>query len=111
MRFGVVTDDRSALAFVWRSVPGATAADLSYVTGRFMEAAQGYRAELNQDPDRVSSWTGLGLALDALGSTPAARALLHRPELVRAVRRQVATRVRKAPNPEQLASWIGKSVH
>lgn len=111
IRLGVTTDDRSALTFVWRSVPDATIADLSYTTGRFTEAVQGYRAELAQDPDRVSSWTGLGLALDALGSDPAARALLLRPELVRAVRRRIITRSRTAPAPEQLAAWIGHSVH
>jgi HEXXH motif-containing protein len=111
IRLGVGTDDRSALTFVWRSVPDATTADLSYTTGRFTEAVQGYRAELVRHPDRVSSWTGLGLALDALGSGSAARALLLRPELVRAVHRRIIARSQKAPAPEQLAAWIGHSVH
>ena len=111
IRLGVAMADRGALAFVWRSVPGATAADLSYATGRFTEAVQGYQAELVTDPDRVSSWTGLGLALDALGSGPAARALLLRPELVRAVRRRIIATSREAPAPDRLAAWIGHCVH
>jgi hypothetical protein len=111
IRLSIAMRDPRKLASVWRSVPGATAADLAYATGRFPDAAQGYRAELAQDPDRVSSWTGLGLALSAIGRNPAARALTRYPELVRAVRRRISTSSRDVPTPERLAAWIGQSVH
>jgi HEXXH motif-containing protein len=111
IRLGVAMRDPRKLASLWPSVHGATAADLAYTTGRFADAAQGYRAELAQDPDRVSSWTGLGLALSALGRNPAARALTRCPELVRAVRRRISTRSSEVPSPERLAAWIGQSVH
>ncbi|WP_233599310.1 HEXXH motif domain-containing protein [Amycolatopsis sp. WAC 01375] len=91
------------------TVPGATAADYLYTAGDFLSAVQGYRRELAADPDRPNSLAGLGLALSARGPHPAARALLHCPELVRAVHR----RLRSGPRPptvEQLASWIGQLV-
>jgi hypothetical protein len=111
IRLGVVMGDHRGLASVWRSLPDATTADLAYVTGRFADAAQGYRAELTQDPDRVSSWTGLGLALAAVGTNPAARTLIRHPEVVRAVRRQISTRSPEVPTPERLAAWIGQGLH
>lgn len=107
IRFGVAMGDRRALIAEWRSVPGATTADLAYVTGRFADAVQGYRAELVKDPDRIPSWVGLGLALSAVGTGPAARALCRHPEVVRAVRRQISTRSPDVPTPERLAAWLG----
>ncbi|MGH3925380.1 MAG: HEXXH motif domain-containing protein, partial [Pseudonocardiaceae bacterium] len=76
--------------------------------GRLTDAARGYRAELAADADRPAAWVGLGLALSGLGVTPAARALLHYPELVRAVHRRVRARTRAVPTPEDLAAWIGR---
>jgi HEXXH motif-containing protein len=111
LRLGIVMGNRRKLASMWRLVRDATAADLAYATGRFADAAQGYRAELVGDPDRVSSWVGLGLALAALRPGPAARALMRRPELVRAVRRQISVRSPAVPPPERLAAWIGQAVH
>ncbi|MEV7554353.1 HEXXH motif-containing putative peptide modification protein [Amycolatopsis sp. NPDC089917] len=90
-------------------VPGATAADLAYTGGDFLEAIAGYRRELAADPDRPTSLVGLGLALCARGPHPAARALLHCPELVRAVHRRLRV-VPQPPTVEQLASWIGQLV-
>jgi hypothetical protein len=111
IRLGIATDDRRTLTSVWQSVPGATTADLAYVTGRFDDAAQAYRAELAVDPDQVSSWVGLGLTLAALGRDPATHALTRRPELTRAVRRQITTRSPNVPTPERLATWLGQGVH
>ncbi|EMD26397.1 HEXXH motif domain-containing protein [Amycolatopsis azurea] len=91
------------------TVPGATAADSAYTAGDFLDAIEGYRQELAADPDRPNSLVGLGLALSARGPHPAGRALVHRPELVRAVHRLL----RSAPRPptvERLASWIGQLV-
>lgn len=110
IRLGITSNDRRGLALSWQSVPDATAADLAYATGRFDDAAHGYRAELVKNPDRVSSWTGLGLALAALGIEPAARALTRCPELIRAVRRRISARSPEVPTPERLAAWIGQSV-
>lgn len=98
------------LSETWPSVPGATSTDFAYAVGRFTDAARGYRAELAADPDRPTSLVGLGLALSACGPDPAARALLHRPELVRAVHRRLRDTARHEPTPESVASWIGQVV-
>ncbi len=101
-------NDRNVLFRTWSTVPGATAADFAYATGRFTDAARGYRAELAVDADRPAAWVGLGLALSGLGVKPAARALLRYPEVVRAVHRTIRTRTRTVPAPEDLAAWIGR---
>jgi HEXXH motif-containing protein len=111
IRLRVTMGDHAELPVIWSSVPNATTTDLAYATGRFAEAAEGYRAELRKDPDRASSWAGLGLALTALGAGAAARALTRRPELVRAIRRQIIVRSPDVPTPEGLAAWLGQSVH
>jgi HEXXH motif-containing protein len=105
------SDGRNALSRTWSSVPGATVADLAYATGRLTDAARGYRAELAEDADRPAAWVGLGLALSGLGVTPAARALLRHPEVVRAVHRRIRAHTRTAPTPEELAGWIGRCVY
>ncbi|WP_394621418.1 HEXXH motif domain-containing protein [Lentzea sp. JNUCC 0626] len=92
------------------AVPGATDADFALTAGRWTDAARGYRAELRADPDRPASLVGLGLALNGSGSNPAARALLHRPELVRAVHRELRRTARDVPTPEKLAWWLGQLV-
>ena len=102
------SDGRNALSRTWSSVPGATAADFAYASGRFTDAARGYRAELAADADRPAGLVGLGLALSSLGVTPAARALLHYPEVVRAVHRRIRACTRTVPAPEDLAAWIGR---
>ncbi|USX56128.1 HEXXH motif-containing putative peptide modification protein [Lentzea sp. HUAS12] len=94
----------------WRSVPGATEADFALIAGHHADAASGYRAELHADPDRPVSLVGLGLALNAAGPNPAARALLHCPEMVRAVHRELRRTARDVPTPEQLARWLGQLV-
>ncbi|MFS8101463.1 HEXXH motif domain-containing protein [Lentzea alba] len=106
IRFGLTDAGQAGL----HAVPDATAADFAYAAGRFADAARGYRAELRADPDRPASLVGLGLALAATGSTPAARALLHRPELVRAVHRELRCTAAEIPGPEDVAAWIGQLV-
>jgi HEXXH motif-containing protein len=100
---------RNALSRTWSSVPGATAADFAYATGRLTDAVRGYRAELAADADHPAAWIGLGLALSGLGVTPAAWALLHYPEVVRAVHRRIRAYPRTVPAPDELAAWIGRS--
>ncbi|MDQ3154481.1 MAG: HEXXH motif domain-containing protein [Actinomycetota bacterium] len=102
---------RNVLFRTWSTVPGVTAADFAYATGRFTDAARGYRAELAMDADRPAAWVGLGLALSGLGVEPAARALLRYPEVVRAVHRTIRTRTRTVPAPEDLAAWIGRFMY
>ncbi|MGH4009619.1 MAG: aKG-HExxH-type peptide beta-hydroxylase [Pseudonocardiaceae bacterium] len=99
---------RRALVRTWTSVQGATQADFAYVTGRFTDAARGYRAELAADPARPAAWVGLGLALSELGAVAAARALLQCPEVVRAVHRRLRTRSEPPPTPDDLACWLGR---
>lgn len=97
----------------WPAVPGATEADFAYASGRFADAVEGYRAELAGDPDRPPALVGLGLALSARGPDPAARALLHCPELVRAVHRSLRSTARTSSEPpavERIAAWIGQLV-
>ncbi|HJP78262.1 MAG TPA: HEXXH motif-containing putative peptide modification protein, partial [Pseudonocardiaceae bacterium] len=100
----------SPLPRAWLTIPDATKADLAYVSGQCAEAVRSYRAELADDPDRPMSLTGLGLALSGQGPHPAARALLHCPELVRAAHRQLRAIVAHPPDVERLAAWIGQLV-
>lgn len=95
------------LRSTWPNIPGATAADFAYVTGRFTDAARGYRAELAINADCPASLVGLGLSLSELGVQTAARALLHYPEVVRAVHRRIRNQTPTVPAPEELATWIG----
>lgn len=111
IRLDIALADRHALSRMWRTVRDATTTDLAYATGRYEDAVRGYRAELSRDPDRVSSCVGLGLALTGIGASPAARALTHYPELVRAVRRAISARSSNVPTPEQLATWLGESMY
>ncbi|HEX6346855.1 HEXXH motif domain-containing protein [Umezawaea sp.] len=96
-RFAAMTADP-------RTVPGTTEADLALVTGDPRSAADGYLDLVRDRPDHACAWTGLGHALHA---QPAGAALLHRPELVRAVHREVQLRCGSAPDPVRLAAWIG----
>jgi HEXXH motif-containing protein len=93
----------------WKTVPDVTPADFALVSGRFTDAARGYRAELADDPDRPTSLAGLTLALSASSTSPATRVLLHYPELVRAVQRRVRRHGAQAPSAEELADWIGRT--
>lgn len=101
---------RQQLQEIWPTVPDATAADVAYVTGRYRDAALGYRMELAETPDRPASLVGLGLSLAAIGPNGAARALLHCPELVRAVHRELRRRNSRVPTQEVLGSWVGQLV-
>jgi HEXXH motif-containing protein len=110
LRLGLTGAGRSRLLARWRDVPGATEADFAYATGQWADAARGYRSELAAQPDRPASLVGLGLALAASGPTPGGRALLRRPELVRAVHRTICRTTRAAPTPEAMAEWLGQLV-
>jgi hypothetical protein len=84
-------------------------ADLDLVNGEAVRAAHGYRAVLMDDPGSRAAWIGLGLALSANGKDAAARAILDRPEVVRAVYLRARSSERRALDPVDLCHWI-KSV-
>ncbi|RSM49694.1 HEXXH motif domain-containing protein [Amycolatopsis balhimycina DSM 5908] len=103
--------DRKSFGDNGPMVPGVTSADLALVAGTHEQAADGYRDLLAVDPDVPSALVGLGLALAAHATGPAARALLHRPELVRAVHRELRTNTDSTPAVEVIAGWIGRFTH
>jgi HEXXH motif-containing protein len=94
-----------------RHVTGATSADLHLIAGR-ADAARGlYLAQLGTPVPGAAAWTGLGLALLSGAdrrSAAAARALLARPELVRAVSRAVEGAGGGRPPILDLAAWLGE---
>jgi len=88
-------------------VSGAQEGDLLLVAGRHDDALAAYLGEFTTGSVRAGAWTGLGRALAAAGDAAAARALLTRPELVRAVAEAVTTTGGERPAPVDLAAWIG----
>ncbi|MBE1501210.1 HEXXH motif-containing protein [Amycolatopsis lexingtonensis] len=111
IRLRLGTDGRARFAAHGSAVPGATEADLHFVAGEPDEAATGYRQLLAANPDDPAALTGLGLALAARSTGPASRALLHRPELVRAVHRLLRDEQGSAPSVEAIAGWLGRFTH
>ncbi|MFB9682886.1 aKG-HExxH-type peptide beta-hydroxylase [Amycolatopsis plumensis] len=99
----------STLSSDGSAVPGATPADIAFVGGRLQEAIDGYRAELVADPDNSAALAGLAVALSSWTTGPASRALMHHPELVRAVHREL--RSDSDASLEAVAGWLGRSVH
>jgi HEXXH motif-containing protein len=111
IRESLTTPGLNHLRQTWPLVPGATAADFTYVSGRHGDAIDGYLTELAHDSEDPTNWVGLGLALSANGGdTAGARALLNCPELVRAVYRWIRATTTMRPDPRELAVWIGRSV-
>ncbi|MCT7356180.1 HEXXH motif-containing putative peptide modification protein [Streptomyces sp. 15-116A] len=90
--------------------PALTAPDVALCEGDAKRAAQGYAQVLAADPHSPSAWVGLGLAFAAIGERAAAHALLHRPELVRAVHRTLSRESEGAPPPgiREVSDWIGR---
>ncbi|MEU0793595.1 HEXXH motif-containing putative peptide modification protein [Amycolatopsis sp. NPDC005961] len=111
IRLRLGRDGGATLAEHGPDVPGVTGADLALISGANESAVDGYRELLVADPDLPTALVGLGLALTARGTGPAARALLHRPELVRAVHRVLRTSADATPDIETVAGWIGRFTH
>jgi hypothetical protein len=88
-----------------------TEPDLDFVAGQPMAAAAGYRRLLGTDPDDAGALAGLGIALAARSTGPATRAILHRPELVRAVHRELRDEPGTTPSAEAIAGWLGRFTH
>lgn len=88
---------------------GLTEADVALATGDARAARDGFLARLTDDPTDLDAWTGLGLALSAVGGIPAetaaGAALLTRPDLVLAVSQELQEHA-AAPSPVRLAAWL-----
>ncbi|MET8997921.1 HEXXH motif domain-containing protein [Amycolatopsis sp. NPDC004169] len=93
------------------SVPGVTEPELDFAAGRPIAAAAGYRRLLAANPDDPGALAGFGIALAAHSTGPAARAILHRPELVRAVHRLLRDEPGSTPSVEAIAGWLGRFTH
>ena len=102
---------RSDPALLASTVTGAVPADVALVTGDRSAAREWYIRAVSADPASVRSWVGLGLSLLDQPGSPALRALLGRPELVRALACHLAespSRAGRQPTgPLELAAWIG----
>ncbi|MFF2504142.1 HEXXH motif domain-containing protein [Streptomyces sp. NPDC058067] len=103
-------DTRARLSGVERA-PDLLEADLCLLRGGPGNAARAvdrYRAVLTTAPGTRAAWAGLGLALAAAGEHTPATALLHRPELVRALALDTRTRDGRLPDPVDLAHWTAR---
>ncbi|MFJ2392645.1 aKG-HExxH-type peptide beta-hydroxylase [Streptomyces sp. NPDC087843] len=96
-------DPEKAAAHVTGALPG----DALLAAGDPTAAQHAYAAHLAVEPERAGAWAGLGHALKATGTEPAAAHLLcHWPERARAVHRAVARATGTAPDPVRLAAWL-----
>ncbi|MDV5145382.1 HEXXH motif domain-containing protein [Streptomyces sp. SBC-4] len=86
--------------------PGASRAERALVAGD-PAAVDAYARLLVEDPEDPEAWTGLVLAL-ALAD-PALRPLLRRPELPRAVHRELRV-IGTTADPRRLARWLAAGV-
>ncbi|CAM5631698.1 hypothetical protein [Streptomyces narbonensis] len=86
--------------------PAPSAAERALIAGD-PAAADGYVRLLAEDPEDPDAWTGLVLAL-ALAE-PAARPLLRRPELPRAVHRELRV-IGTTADPRRLARWLAAGI-
>ncbi|WP_159064647.1 aKG-HExxH-type peptide beta-hydroxylase [Streptomyces olivochromogenes] len=94
----------------------ADPADLARLRGSLDEALRLSSDQVTRWPERHETWIRLALALrraytiastETPGTNAAARALTHRPEVVRAVHARVAAVTATPPDPIALAAWIG----
>ncbi|MFG2660442.1 HEXXH motif domain-containing protein [Streptomyces sp. NPDC048425] len=103
-------DTRARLSGIERS-PDLLEADMCLLRGGPANAARAvdrYRAVLTGAPGTRPAWVGLGLALEASGEGAPAAALLHRPELVRALALEERARGARTPDPLELARWTAR---
>lgn len=85
---------------------GLTHAHLALFSGEAETAVKEFSEQIAHHGE-ADAWAGLGLALSADPSDGGARAILRRPELVRAVYQRVAV-TGDRPAPAEVARWIGK---
>ncbi|MFI6460309.1 HEXXH motif domain-containing protein [Streptomyces sp. NPDC050538] len=84
---------------------GASHADYAWAAGERETALAGYRRRVTRHPEDPTAWSGLALSLP---EGPARDALLHRPELVAAVYRELRRRGARQ-TPEAVAAWIAEA--
>nr|WP_225953868.1 HEXXH motif domain-containing protein [Kibdelosporangium phytohabitans] len=82
------------------------AGDAAYLADDYAAATTMYLARLRNAPEDTASWVGLGLSLKARGIT-ASDAVLRAPEVVAAVHNRILATVGTAPDPVELATWVG----
>ncbi|MFJ9811372.1 HEXXH motif domain-containing protein [Streptomyces sp. NPDC101158] len=82
--------------------PGPSDADRALVTGD-PAAPEAYARLLAAAPEAPEAWTGLVLALTT--TDPTTRPLLRRPEVLRALHRELRT-TGPAPDPVRVARWL-----
>jgi HEXXH motif-containing protein len=83
---------------------GASRTDYAWAAGERETALAGYRRQVTSHPEDPTAWSGLALSLP---EGQAREALLHRPELVAAVHREL--RRRGTPQtPEAVAEWTAE---
>ncbi|MFF4036715.1 HEXXH motif domain-containing protein [Streptomyces sp. NPDC001816] len=93
-RFARLREDPPTLA-------GASVPDYAWAAGDRAAALAGYRRLVAEDPADPVAWAGLGLSLP---EGRARDALLHRPELVAALHRELLRRGMDQ-GPETVAAW------
>ncbi len=89
----------------FKQATGIERADAEFICGNLRQAATGYLECIRQNPECIDGWTGLALAW---GDTQPA--LLHAPELVRAVYNRLVEVGGGAPDPGLLAEWMTPAV-
>jgi len=94
---------RARLAAV--AAPPAAPAEAAYLDGRLGDAVDAYRAATIDAPDDATAWVGLAVALRRGGDAAAARALVERPDLVRASL-HLLRKNGDSPSPDNLARWL-----
>lgn len=92
-----------------RHVADATPADVLYASGDYKKARTLYIDELSQDARSPRALVGLGLALQKTDKE-ASKALLERPELIRAVQARLESSGSNPTPSVELAEWLGSKL-
>lgn len=85
--------------------PDASAADLALAAGDHLTAREGYRHQIMTDPEPLGPWIGFTLACQRAAAQEEP-ALMHYPELCRAVHRELVGSGAPPPDPLALAWWL-----
>jgi hypothetical protein len=86
-------------------IPEVKSSDFYMVSGRYSEAASTYEKEIAKGERRIEVWAGFAVSLRRLFGQEA-RAIISRPELVRAVYEHLAEGDSPMPSPRELAHWL-----
>jgi HEXXH motif-containing protein len=89
--------------------PEVTESDFILLTGRYEAAVSAYELEIRAGNRPIEAWAGLAVALQRLMG-PGSRAVISRPELVRAFYDQLATGSNITPAPRDVVRWLTPAV-